>query len=219
MLLDNTQEFCFILFVFLDWYVHACQYLKLQPVIMKTPQLQSFYHFLWISFLAVDYHTSRSVDVRGDAYVRSSRYRRPTSAYGYVSSRYTTRDIEVFPSPLPPRSTTSLGRSAFVEHVRSPDREFSRMHRSPMRRANPSYTPYSTMSPDPFRYEPIKASRPEVSQLEAQLDSLKREKRRLEKQYNATQTASTLTDNLRRREELVRMSRTYQHHSEMTHYS
>ncbi|THD25890.1 hypothetical protein D915_003331 [Fasciola hepatica] len=166
-----------------------------------------------------DYHTSRSVDIRGDSYTRNSRYRRPTSAYGYVSSRYTTRDIDVFPSPLPPRSTTSLGRSAFIEHIRSPDREFSRMHRSPIRRPNAPYAAYTTLSPDPFRYEPVRSSRAELGHLESQLDSLKREKRRLERQYNATQTASTLTDNLRRREELVRMSRTCRHHSEMTHYS
>ncbi|KAF6770569.1 hypothetical protein AHF37_10542 [Paragonimus kellicotti] len=138
------------------------------------------------------------LDLHADTYRRLSRQRRPSSAYGYTYPL--TGDFEIYRNPLPPRSTTSIGRLPSTDYLlRSPDREYSRSQRSPVRRWHLKYPD----TPDPFKYELKRPNRLELAHMEDELNRLRREKRHLEKQYYSTHSVRYNTQSYSRHDELV----------------
>ncbi|KAF8567786.1 hypothetical protein P879_01576 [Paragonimus westermani] len=145
----------------------------------------------------VDADSPYPLDSHTDSYRRLSRQRRPSSAYGY--SYPLVGDFEIYRNPLPPRSTTSIGRLPSTDYLlRSPDREYSRSQRSPVRRWHLKYPD----TPDPFKYELKRPSRLELAHMEDELNRLRREKRHLEKQYYSTHSVRYNTHSYSRHDEL-----------------
>ncbi|CAL8078850.1 unnamed protein product [Calicophoron daubneyi] len=130
---------------------------------------------------------------------RSPRRRRPASAYDFTSPRYSSRDYEIYPSPLPQRSTTSFAK--LHSYDMSPDREYSMLTRSPSRkqRAKGKYVLYS---PDPLRYESGSVSHGNIQQLQEKIDYLQREKRMLENDYFGMQLSRASGVSSRTHEEM-----------------
>lgn len=135
-------------------------------------------------------------DTRTESYQRPTYRRRPLSAYGFnMPVHHTAQDPDVFRSPLPPRSSTSVGRLHPGDYVaRSSElSEYTRVHRVPLRRPQFSAGP---LSPDPFKYDTARQTREEIAHIEFAISKLKREKRRLEKEQYAGQLGRSRTNEL-----------------------